>query len=186
MGIDPVLLTGDHPNAANHIARQLSVSEVYPNCLPEDKLRHIASYEQAGKPVCMIGDGINDAPALKKAQVACHGRDWQRYRSRCSGYCAGQRQYRRAATFVKPVQTDDAHNPHQSDPFHDAEFCSHCFGNYRGIKPGCRRFGAQRRFGGGHSQFRMAVKMEKKKHDGCSFIFLRPSINKKQLSKKCS
>ena len=68
-GIDPVLLTGDHPNAANHIARQLSVSEVYPNCLPEDKLRHIASYEQAGKPVCMIGDGINDAPALKKAQV---------------------------------------------------------------------------------------------------------------------
>ncbi len=69
LGADPVLLTGDHENAARYIAQQLGILEVYPNCLPEEKLQHIEDYAQAGKPVCMIGDGINDAPALKKAQV---------------------------------------------------------------------------------------------------------------------
>ena len=65
----PVLLTGDHENAAGHIARQLHISEMHANCLPEDKLIWIDSYEQQNQPVCMIGDGINDAPALKKACV---------------------------------------------------------------------------------------------------------------------
>lgn len=68
-GITPVLLTGDHENAAGHIARQLHISEIHANCLPEDKLNWIDSYEQQNQPVCMIGDGINDAPALKKAAV---------------------------------------------------------------------------------------------------------------------
>lgn len=68
-GITPVLLTGDHENAAGHIARQLHISEMHANCLPEDKLNWIDSYEQQNQPVCMIGDGINDAPALKKAAV---------------------------------------------------------------------------------------------------------------------
>ena len=68
-GVTPVLLTGDHENAAGHIARQLHISEIYANCLPEDKLNWIDSYEKQGQPVCMIGDGINDAPALKKALV---------------------------------------------------------------------------------------------------------------------
>ena len=68
-GVTPVLLTGDHENAAGHIARQLHISEMQANCLPEDKLNWIASYEQQNQPVCMIGDGINDAPALKKAAV---------------------------------------------------------------------------------------------------------------------
>lgn len=68
-GVTPVLLTGDHENAAGHIARQLHISEIYANCLPEDKLNWIDSYEKQGQPVCMIGDGINDAPALKKARV---------------------------------------------------------------------------------------------------------------------
>lgn len=68
-GVTPVLLTGDHENAAGHIARQLHISEMHANCLPEDKLIWIDSYEQQNQPVCMIGDGINDAPALKKACV---------------------------------------------------------------------------------------------------------------------
>ena len=68
-GVTPVLLTGDHENAAAHIARQLHINEMHANCLPEDKLNWIDSYEKQNQPVCMIGDGINDAPALKKACV---------------------------------------------------------------------------------------------------------------------
>lgn len=66
---EPVLLTGDHENAAQFIARQLHIREVHAGCLPEDKLRCIDAYQKSGKAVCMIGDGINDAPALKKADV---------------------------------------------------------------------------------------------------------------------
>lgn len=68
-GVVPVLLTGDYYNAAKHIADQLGIDEVYSNCLPEDKLSRIDAYQKQKKPVCMIGDGINDAPALKKAYV---------------------------------------------------------------------------------------------------------------------
>jgi P-type E1-E2 ATPase len=68
-GIAPVLLTGDNEKAAGHIAGQLGVSEVRAGCLPEDKLTYIDQAQQQGQPVCMIGDGINDAPALKMAQV---------------------------------------------------------------------------------------------------------------------
>lgn len=67
--VNPVLLTGDHASAANYMAGKLGISEVYANCLPEDKLKHIEDYQKASKEVCMIGDGINDAPALKKAYV---------------------------------------------------------------------------------------------------------------------
>ncbi len=69
LGVAPVLLTGDHENAASEIARQLRIREVHANCLPEDKLNCIRSAQAAGEPVCMIGDGINDAPALKAADV---------------------------------------------------------------------------------------------------------------------
>ena len=68
-GIAPILLTGDHQNAAAHMAEQLGITQVYANCLPEDKLQHITQLQQAGQPVCMVGDGINDAPALKTACV---------------------------------------------------------------------------------------------------------------------
>ena len=64
-----MLLTGDHENAARTIANQLGVQEVLANCLPEDKLNYIGEYQTGGRPVCMIGDGVNDAPALKKADV---------------------------------------------------------------------------------------------------------------------
>ena len=69
LGITPVLLTGDHPSAANAIAGALHITEVRAECLPEDKLSCIRAYQQKQEAVCMIGDGINDAPALKAADV---------------------------------------------------------------------------------------------------------------------
>ncbi len=69
LGVQPVLLTGDHENAARTIAGRLKIPAVQANCLPEDKLKAIGQYQAAGQPVCMIGDGINDAPALKRAEV---------------------------------------------------------------------------------------------------------------------
>jgi heavy metal translocating P-type ATPase len=67
--VEPVLLTGDNPSAAGAIAGKLGISEVHAGCLPEDKLRYIEACQAKGRPVCMIGDGINDAPALKSAAV---------------------------------------------------------------------------------------------------------------------
>ncbi len=69
LGVRTALLTGDNENAAAGIAGQLHISEVHAGCLPEDKLKYIREYQQGGAPVCMIGDGINDAPALKAATV---------------------------------------------------------------------------------------------------------------------
>ena len=69
LGVRPVLLTGDHENAAKAVAGGLGIREVRANCLPEDKLSAIGAFPAADMPVCMIGDGINDAPALKKADV---------------------------------------------------------------------------------------------------------------------
>ena len=69
LSVQPVLLTGDHEQAAKNIAGRLQIQEVCANCLPEDKLNYIDRCQQNGRPVCMTGDGINDAPALKKAEV---------------------------------------------------------------------------------------------------------------------
>ena len=68
-GVRSVLLTGDNDNAARQIAKQTGIGEVHSNCLPEDKLAYIDRCQSAEENVCMIGDGINDAPALKKAFV---------------------------------------------------------------------------------------------------------------------
>jgi P-type E1-E2 ATPase len=68
-GAKTVLLTGDTDEAARHIAGIAEIAELRSRCLPEDKLAAIQAYQKAGEAVCMVGDGINDAPALKAAQV---------------------------------------------------------------------------------------------------------------------
>ncbi|MEN6314859.1 MAG: cation-translocating P-type ATPase [Clostridiaceae bacterium] len=67
LNIEPLLLTGDNSSAARHIADLTGISNVESNLLPEDKLRVIQGYENNNEHVCMIGDGINDALALKSA-----------------------------------------------------------------------------------------------------------------------
>lgn len=67
IGVETILLTGDNESAAYTIGSQLGIRSIRANCLPEDKLNYIESHENQS--ICMIGDGINDAPALKKAQV---------------------------------------------------------------------------------------------------------------------
>ena len=70
LGADPVLLTGDQAGAARAIAGPLGIETVCADCLPEEKLRRIDEMQAAGQPVCMVGDGVNDAPALKRAFVS--------------------------------------------------------------------------------------------------------------------
>lgn len=66
-GIAPVLMTGDNERTARSIADELGIEKVYADCLPEDKVRLIETFEREGRLTCMVGDGINDAPALKRA-----------------------------------------------------------------------------------------------------------------------
>ena len=68
-GIQVMMLTGDHLQTANAIAQQIGIDKVYAQQLPEDKLTMISNFQQQGKTVLMIGDGINDAPALAKANI---------------------------------------------------------------------------------------------------------------------
>lgn len=69
IGIEPVLLTGDNKNAAENIAKSVGITTVKSECMPEDKLKYIKNCQEISKEICMIGDGINDAPALKTANV---------------------------------------------------------------------------------------------------------------------
>ncbi len=68
-GTNTLLLTGDASQAAAYIAGIAGISDIQADCLPENKLEAIKSCQQRGEPVCMVGDGINDAPALKTAHV---------------------------------------------------------------------------------------------------------------------
>jgi P-type Cu+ transporter len=69
MGIDTILLTGDRRQVAEEVAQQLGVQEFEAELLPEEKLARVRKQIAAGKRVAMIGDGINDAPALAEATV---------------------------------------------------------------------------------------------------------------------
>lgn len=69
LGISPVLLTGDNKYVASRVAKQVKIEEVKAEYFPQDKLNLIDEYEKNNKMVCMVGDGINDAPALKKSFV---------------------------------------------------------------------------------------------------------------------
>lgn len=66
---DCVLLTGDSKTAANYFAQKVGISDTRAELMPEEKVESISQLQQSGKTVCMIGDGVNDAPALKTADV---------------------------------------------------------------------------------------------------------------------
>ena len=70
LGTETVLLTGDNTETANYFASQVGIGKVHGNLLPEEKLSWIEKFKDEGKQVCMIGDGVNDAPALKTADVS--------------------------------------------------------------------------------------------------------------------
>lgn len=68
-GIIPVMVTGDNEKTANHVAKIVGVDEVYASVKPEEKMDIVRKYQSTGKKVIMVGDGINDAAALKAADI---------------------------------------------------------------------------------------------------------------------
>ncbi len=69
MNTDTVLLTGDNQKTADYFATQAGITKVKADLLPEEKVQSISEIQGQGNSVCMIGDGVNDAPALKTADV---------------------------------------------------------------------------------------------------------------------
>ena len=71
MNTETVLLTGDNRQTADYFAEKLGITKVYSNLLPEQKMEKIEQLKAENRTVCMIGDGVNDAPALKTSDVGC-------------------------------------------------------------------------------------------------------------------
>jgi len=66
-GVTPILLTGDNGEAAREVASRVGIEKVHSNLLPEEKMAVIRSYNEKNEPICMVGDGVNDALALRTA-----------------------------------------------------------------------------------------------------------------------
>jgi Cd2+/Zn2+-exporting ATPase len=69
LGVTPVMLTGDNAQTARHIASQLGIDDARGPLMPEDKLRAVESLQSTHGPVAMVGDGVNDGPALARADI---------------------------------------------------------------------------------------------------------------------
>lgn len=69
MNINPVMLTGDNEGYAHSVAAEVGIGDVHAGLLPEDKEKVITEYQHKGKSVMMVGDGVNDAPALARADI---------------------------------------------------------------------------------------------------------------------
>ncbi|MCY1511045.1 Cadmium-transporting ATPase [compost metagenome] len=69
LGVKTLMLSGDNPHTVQSIARQVGMDDARGNLLPEDKLAEIGRRQTGGVPVGMVGDGINDAPALARADI---------------------------------------------------------------------------------------------------------------------